>query len=390
MGLATTLTDLENAVLVALSQPYANPGGTIAWPTGADFSQATVDFAINRALTRYVSDLGDIELLTATLAFPSATSQYAYPLQAVLGQPATSIGSYATGSVLFSGTVAAGQTPGVTIGGTLYSYTVPSSSTTIPQIIAALIQKINAGAQVLPRGTVLSPVNQALNTQSILTLMAGASGTAGNATTLTATSSGTLILAASGGTLTGGTAANQPIRTVRRVYYQALGQLFRLELEPGARLISWQEFNRKTMAGYLLPFSFTTWPDYCAVNPTRSQLFFYGAPSEYGDTITVEYCPIVTANMNVPASNWGYLVNATDEPLLPEDTQDALWMGAASFLNPRAREFENGELYDAKYLKEVQRTKDNYTRDSAGDALVLRPVQDALSTSGYGPWQDLG
>jgi hypothetical protein len=376
--------------LQALSQPYANPGGPVAWPTGADFNQAAVDFAINRTLTRYVSDLGDLELLTSTLTFPSVTGQYAYPLQTPLGQPATAIGSYATGSVSFSGTVAAGQTPGVTIGGTLYSYTVPSASTTIPQIIAALIQKINAGAQVLPFGTTLSPVNQALNTQTMLTLMAGAAGTAGNSTTLTATSSGTLILTASGATLSGGTAANQPIRTVRRVYYQALGQLFRLELEPGARLISWQEMNRKTMAGFLLPFSFTTWPDYAAVNPTRSQLVFYGAPSEYGDTITVEYCPIVTSNASIPASNWGYLVNPNDQPLLPEDTQDALWMGAAAFLNPKAREFENGELYMTKYAKEVQRTKDNYTRDSAGDALILRPVGEALATSGCDSWQDIG
>ncbi len=385
-----TLADLESQVLQALSQPYANPGGTVTYPENADFAQNVVDFAINRAYTRFVSDLGDIELLTQQLAFPSVTGQYAYQLQSPFGQPATAIGSYATGSVTFTGTVAAGQTPTVTIGGTAYTYTVPSSSTTIPTIIAGLIAKINAGTQILPTSTVLSPVNQALNTQSTLTLMAGAGGTAGNATTLSATSSGTLILTASGATLSGGTAANQPIRTVRRVYYQALGQLFRLELEPGARMISWQEFNRKTSAGYLLPFSFTTWPDYCAISPQRKSLYFYGAPSEYGDTITVDYCPIITSNANIPSSNWGYLVNPTDVPLLPEDTQDAIWMGAAAFLNPQAREFQNGELYMNKYKEEVQRAKDNYTRDSAGDALILRPISDALATSGYGPWDALG
>jgi hypothetical protein len=384
-----TLADLESQVLQALSQPYSNPGGTITYPDNADFAQNVVDFAINRAYSRLVSDLGDIELLTQQVAFPSIVGQYSYPLQTPTGMPATAIGSHATGTVTFSGTVAAGQTPTVTIAGTAYTYTVPTASTTISQIIAALIAKINAGTQILPTSTVLSPVNLALNSQTTLTLMAGASGTAGNATTLSATSSGTLILTASGTTLTGGTAANQPIRTVRRVYYQALGQLFRLELEPGARLISWEEFNRKTGAGYLLPFSFTTWPDYCAVSPQRKSLYFYGAPSEYGDTITVDYCPIVTSNTSIPASNWGYLVNPGDIPLLPEDTQDAIWMGAAAFLNPQAREFQNGDLYMQKYRDEVQRAKDNYTRDSAGDALILRPVGDALITSGYGPW-DVG
>jgi len=385
-----TLSDLESQVLQALSQPYANAGGTVTWPTGADFNQATVDFAINRTYARLVSDLGDLELLTQILQFPSVTGQYSYTLQNVVGQPATAIGTYSTGSIAFSGTVAAGQTPTVTISGTPYTYHVTSSSTTIPQVIAGLIQLINAGTQVLPTSNILSPVNQALNTQTTLSLMSGFPGVSGNLTTYSATSSGTLILTAAGANLTGGTTMNQPIRMVRRVFYQALGQLFRLELEPGARLISWQEFNRKTGAGYALPFSFTTWPDYATISPRRDHLYFYGAPSEYGDTITVDYCPIITSNANIPASAWGYLVNATDIPLLPEDAQDAIWIGAASFLNPNSREIANGTLYGKMYKDEVQRIKDNYARDSAGDALILRPVDDALVTSGYGPFQDLG
>jgi hypothetical protein len=384
------LSDLESAVLKALSMPYANPGGLVTWPSGCDFNQSTVDWAINRGLTRTVSDLGDIELLTQEIAFPSQTGVYEYLLQNPVGQPATAVGSFATGSVVFTGTVAAGQTPGITIGGTLYSYTVPTASTTIPQIIAALIQKINAGTQILPTSTTLSPVNQALNTSITLTLMAGAAGTAGNSTTLTATSSGTLTLTASGSTLSGGTAANQPIRTVRRVYYQALGQLFRLELEPGARLISWQEFNRKTGAGYMLPFSFTTWPNYATISPRRMHLYLYGAPSEYGDTITVSYCPIITQNTAIPASNWGYLVNATDIPLLPEDVQDCIWEWAVSFLQPDAREIATGKLYRDMYKEDVQTAKDNYGRDSAGDALILRPASEALATSGYDAFAELG
>jgi hypothetical protein len=388
-----TLTDIENAVLVALAQPYANPGSTPAYPGGADFGQAKVDWAINRGLTRLVTDLGDIELLTQELRFPSATFQYAYTLQNQIGQPATAIGSYASGTVTFTGTVVAGQTPGVTIGGTLYSYTVPTSSTTVPQIVAAIIQKINAGTQINSAATpvnTLAPVSMALNTQSVLAIMAGAPGTAGNSTTLTATSSGTLTLTASGTTLTGGTAANQPIRMVRRVFYQSLGQIFRLELEPGARLISWQEFNRRTGAGYTFPFNFSTWPNWVAVSPKRDKIFFSGGPSQYGDTITVEYAPIITQNTAIPASNWGYLVNPTDIPLLPEDCQDAIWMWAVSLLQPNAREVATGELYGKQYQAEVQRIKDNYTRDSAGDALILRPASDAVMTSGYDTFLSLG
>jgi hypothetical protein len=246
--------------------------------------------------------------------------------------------------------------------------------------------------------------------------MAGLPGTAGNSITLSATSSsvaGTEVLGVEGGgilgtegggeiglepatqTLTlivspfsGGTAANQPIQFVRRVTYQALGQLFSLELEPGARLISWEEFNRKTGAGYLLPFSFTTWPDYCAVSTKRDSLYFYGAPSEYGDLITVEYAPIITTNTTIPASAWGYLVNETDLPLLPEDTQDAIWLWAVGFLQPNAREYATGKTYMQLWTEKIQEIRDNYTRDSAGDAQILRPVSDALVTSGYGAFLD--
>ncbi len=396
---------MENAVLVALSMPYANPGGAISW--GGEFPQNQVDFAINRAYSRLVSDLGDITLVTATIVFPSVTGHYRYPIQYPTQNPPVALGSYATASVVFSGVVQLGGTAQVIINGTTFSYTIPSASTTIAQIIAAFIVQINASNLVQPAGTILSPVNQALNSTSTLSLMAGLPGTAGNAITLAVSAAGpligiegggalgteggagvatesTLILTPSGATFANGTAANQPIRTVRRVQYQALGQLFALELEPGARMLSWEEFNRKTAAGYLLPFSYTTWPDYCAVSTKRDTLYFYGAPSEYGDLITVEYCPIITSNAAIPASAWGYLVNSTDIPLLPEDTQDAIWMGAVSFLNPKAREYEGGRTYMQMYKDEVQRAKDNYTRDSAGDALILRPVEDALATSGYG------
>jgi hypothetical protein len=148
--------------------------------------------------------------------------------------------------------------------------------------------------------------------------------------------------------------------------------------------------NRRTGAGYTYPFNFSTWPDWCSVSPRRDRLYFSGCPSQYGDTITVEYAPIITQNSAIPASAWGYLVNATDIPLLPEDAQDALWMGAVAFLQPNAREYATGKLYGEMYRDEVQRIKDNYTRDSAGDALIMRPAEDAVMTSGYSTFLSLG
>ncbi len=374
------LSDLESQVLMALQMPYANPGGTVTWQ--GEFPQNQVDFAINRAYTRLVSDIGDLELCTQTIIIPTISQQYAYTVQS--NATKTAIGSYASATVTFTGTVAAGQTPQIAINGTLFSYTVLSTDT-LASIAQAFIAKINASTLVLPTGTILQPVTPTLNTASnVLTLYAGATGT--STCTLSAASSGTLTVTASIGLLSGGTTANQPIRTLRRVWYQPLGQLYRLELEPGARLISWESFNRKTGASYMLSFSASTQPDYCALDPTRQQLYVFPGPYTTGDQITLEYCPIITTNTAIPATNWGYLNNATDVPMLPEDAQDAIWIGAVSFLQPKAREVATGKLYGDLYKDEVQRIKDNYTRDSAGDALVFRPVEDVLTTSGWDSW----
>ena len=64
-------------------------------------------------------------------------------------------------------------------------------------------------------------------------------------------------------------------------------------------------------------------------------------------------------------------------------------MGAVSFLQPYAREVATGQLYSQIYKTEVQRIKDNYTRDSAGDALIMRPAEDAVMTSGYDTFLEL-
>ena len=135
-----------------------------------------------------------------------------------------------------------------------------------------------------------------------------------------------------------------------------------------------------------LPFSFATNPDFCAVSPDRTQLYLYPGPYTVGDRITIQYCPIVSSNSALTAAQWGFLNMQTDIPLLPEDAQDSIWMGAVALLNPKAREYGGGQLYAEKLEAEIARIREDYTRDSAGDSLVLTPAEDVLQTSGWDSW----
>ena len=54
------LQDLENLVLTELQEPNVNFGSQPVYAAGANYSQATVDFAINRAYAKTLADLGDI------------------------------------------------------------------------------------------------------------------------------------------------------------------------------------------------------------------------------------------------------------------------------------------------------------------------------------------
>jgi hypothetical protein len=65
-------------------------------------------------------------------------------------------------------------------------------------------------------------------------------------------------------------------------------------------------------------------------------------------------------------------------------------MYAVSLLQPNAREVATGKLYRELYKEDLQNAKDNYTRDSAGDALIMRPASDAVLTSGYDTFLSLG
>jgi hypothetical protein len=383
-----TLQDLENATLLALGQPSANPGGVPNW--GGEFPQNQVDWAINRAYARLVSDLGDLELLTASQIFQTVAKKFSYgiatPRFESLTPPAVTItitpgfteyqditltigflGNPSMGDFVY--TTQPGDTPYDVMAA--FIALINDSQITSNSFIPGLLQKVNLPVSYAD-WTYSSPIILRCYTR--------------NQVDVTVSSN---YLGVSPGLLTS-RASLPAARMIRRVYYQSLGEVIRQELEPGARLVSWEEFNRRTGAGYLLANSAGTTPDFCAVNPARSLLYFYPAPAQDGDLVTVEYCPIVTNDAKIPASAWGYLRLPTDVPPLPEDAQDAIWEGAVSFLMPKAREYEGGRAYGEIYKAEVQRIKDNYTRDSAGDALILRPAEDALSTSGTNSFMDLG
>lgn len=67
-------------MLLQLQQPGANPGGAPNWGalTNPAFSQATVDFALNRAYERLMMDLADLELYSQVMTITSTANGYQY------------------------------------------------------------------------------------------------------------------------------------------------------------------------------------------------------------------------------------------------------------------------------------------------------------------------
>jgi hypothetical protein len=163
---------------------------------------------------------------------------------------------------------------------------------------------------------------------------------------------------------------------VRRVYYAPIGQTVQVEFEPGARLISWQQFRRYDRSGYLDQFAFSTVPEVCAVTPDRKNIQFWPGPANNGDTITVAYAPMPTVATSVP-----YLVNESDVPALPQDTHEAIVFYALSILWMKAREQATAEAYIQKYQAEIARIKDNQERSSTGDRLSI--VDRASQMTGW-------
>lgn len=312
------LQDIENECLMVLQQPQANAGGAPAWGayTNAPFNQASVDYAINRGYLRLDSDLGDLELVSYTTSFPSSLNTSAYNIPPLVPAISTMIGT-AVASTGVNTTVTPVSMSGIVIG----------------------------------QGLI---IDNGLVTQETIY------PTAATGTTFTAT-----FYYLHTSTATVKAIAAPSIRVVQRVYYSPLGQSYTREQVPGVSLIPWQDFQRYVGSGYYRQNAFGTEPMACSITPDRKQLVFYPGASAVGDTISIVYQPIPTANSAVPL-----LVNETDVPFgLPDDTHQAIVYWALTILWAKAREFGAVGEYKQLYDLEVQRIKTNYMRRSAGDSM---------------------
>lgn len=374
------LQDFENAVLSQLQEANVSFGAQPTYASGANYAQATLDWAINRGYAWAVNTLGDIQLLTETITFPSANGQYSYPVpvgQAASAQVSTKLGTGPVTGVVLT----------ITINGTPVTYTCVSTDGAL-SALAALVQNVNTNATLVTGSSpVITPMQIYLNATSAYTVMAFSPGTAGNSITLTVSSSNSTAIAitATGSTLSGGTAQSPNIRMVRSLYYQPLGFTYNLQREPGVRFLSWAQYQRKIASGYLQYFSAGTQPDYAAMNVERTRLHVYPTPYTNGDTMTLQYAPQLTNSANVPATNWGYLVNSTDSPptQFPEDAQDAIWMYACFLMWPKSRELGTAQMYLKMAKDKLAEMTADYLRASEGDKLQLVSRDDALVSS-YG------
>lgn len=373
-----TLEDLENSVLLQLQEANVNFGSQPVYATGANYAQSTLDFAINRAYAKALADIGDIALESQVLTFPSISQQFSYAVpigQAAKGTISTVLGTGGLVGVVLT----------TTINGTAVTYTCTANDGAL-SALTQLMANVNKNTTlVVNAAPVLTPCQQVLNAASSFTVQAFTPGTAGDAITLTVSSSNStkISIAASGATLAGGTAASPALRTLRRIYYQPLGLTYNLSRAPGVRLISWDEYQQKLVDGYMQYFSAGQFPDYVAMNTTRTHLHLYPTPYESGDTITFEYAPQLTSTSSIPATSYGYLVNPTDVPLLPEDAQDLIWMYACFILWPKSRELGTAQLYQKMYQDKLTQVLENYMQASAGASFGIRNKSDLVG-NGYG------
>ncbi len=174
--------------------------------------------------------------------------------------------------------------------------------------------------------------------------------------------------------------AGQPkVRLLNRVSYQPYGLPYTVEFHAGTRLVDWEEFQRVTAQGYLIPYSYAaTVPDICAITPDRSQLAFFPGSGIAGDTITLKYAPMWTVGTSV-----GPLVNETDAPYFPEDCHDAIAYFALAQLWIRAREAGMAGEYRKMYMEDVERIKTAYLRRSRGDKLNISSREMEFATRSW-------
>lgn len=142
----------------------------------------------------YVTDPFDRRVLAFTVGAPNI------PINGITN--AFSLTTYAVGAIDFSGTITANDTVTITINGTAYKYTVQSSDTLI-KIVQTFTDMINGVSSGTPDPNVLARPNPGFD-EIVLTAKVG--GSAGNSitTTVATSTSATITVTASGGTLSGG------------------------------------------------------------------------------------------------------------------------------------------------------------------------------------------
>ena len=367
------LGDVENDCLIFLgsSNPLPNYGGYPNFAgavTPLRYSQQLIDTAVNRSVQRILSGLRDIDLVQFSYTFPTTSQIYKYAIPQ---------GNVAQGNISFAGTPTAGATITVTVGGTPYTYTITSSTTSLSTLVANVISGINQSAIVT--GNIVVPVSPMLNTVNTIIFTAPATGTAGNAITLAVISSNpSITVTRSGATLTGGTASSPNVVLPKRVYYQPYAMIYQREKAPGNRLISWEKFQLLNGGGYMQPYSFAVEPDFVTITPDRQFLQFWPGPVSTGDLVTFSYVPSLTTSTGQPV-----LVNQSDIVPLPDDLRDLVTLGAMMWLYPAMREF--GLLKEAKqqFNEEMLRVRYEWQNLSAGDNPQIIDAGEAQAASGW-------
>lgn len=162
------------------------------------------------------------------------------------------------------------------------------------------------------------------------------------------------------------------------VFYLPKGAVSPMRFEPGSRLIAWEQFMRKSIQGYDRPLSADLYPGFCAVGPKRNTLEFYPNPLESGDAISVTYAALPTPN----AISVATLASQSDEIVLPDDTVDAIVYWALSRLFLKSRSFDAAREFRGLYASEIARIKNEYTRATQGDALIMEDT----ATISDAPW----
>lgn len=157
------------------------------------------------------------------------------------------------------------------------------------------------------------------------------------------------------------------VATVLRVGYQPVGMTYEYEYRQGIRLLSWDEYQKYTCQGFNQQLSFGVLPEVCAVNPERTQLFFYPGSAQSGDNIRVKYAPLPTKGSGIPL-----LSNPTDSPIFPDDCCDVIIQGALSQLWINAREPQMAMYAKNEYKEGLKRIKDVYLKRSKGDTFYIQ------------------